>query len=583
MRYTYKEITTISLAMLLMVWAFYLLDSVHGRWVESRVRTTVAEQLVQQSVILGSALNSKLSLLYGLRSFVETNPSIAVRGAEFDHIAGTLRGKVASIRAMQLVQGGIITHMYPLKGNESALGHDLFNDPRPTVAVAARRAYANDFVTINGPLELKQGGQAIVARLPVHVNGKVWGLAAIVIDIPELFLEAGIDATDGGLSIAVRDHNRGTFFGLEEVFGNSPEQQRIPLFDGYWDIAAAPSDGWLSLVHEEILAFRIAGIVIILLLMSLFFVSSRSKYILHKLVDRRTLELEQLNTELRREVEARRRTESDLITARDKAEHSDRLKDAFIATMSHEIRTPLHVMLGYVDLLHNPDDASISDDQVMYMRSMKNAGRRLMRSVEELLHISSLRAGTFNFSPEDFDIVESSRNVVREFHQAARERGISLAFKSTLTRADVYADRYSLEQALTNLVDNAIKYTERGEVEIFIRGEGNDCTVNVRDTGIGIADDYIRHVFDVFSQEKIGYNRPYDGLGLGLSLTRKFVELNSGNIAVRSEKGIGSEFTISFPTITPVEHGVVEEERIDLVQAADGPSLILIQNVAQVA
>jgi signal transduction histidine kinase len=417
----------------------------------------------------------------------------------------------------------------------------------------------------------------------VHVNGKVWGLAAIVIDIPELFLEAGIDATGGGLSIAVRDHNRGTFFGSEEVFGNSPEQQRIPLFDGYWDIAAAPSDGWLSLVHEEILAFRIAGIVIILLLMSLFFVSSRSKYILHKLVDRRTLELEQLNAELRREVEAHRRTEVDLITARDKAEHSDRLKDAFIATMSHEIRTPLHVMLGYVDLLHNPDDTSTSDDHVMYMRSMKNAGRRLMRSVEEMLHISSLRAGTFNFNPEDFDIVESSRNVVREFHQAARERGISLAFKSTLTRADVYADRYSLEQALTNLVDNAIKYTERGEVEIFIRGEGNDCTVNVRDTGIGIADDYIRHVFDVFSQEKIGYNRPYDGLGLGLSLTRKFVELNSGNIAVRSEKGIGSEFTISFPTITPVEHGIVEEERIDLIQAAAAPSLTLIQNVAQVA
>ncbi|MBE0645255.1 MAG: CHASE domain-containing protein [Bacteroidetes bacterium] len=583
LRYTYKEFTSFSLILLLMVWAFYLLDSVHGRWVESRVRTNVAEQLVQQSVMLGNALNNKLSLLYGLRSFVETRSASQFTSEEFDNIAATLRGNSAAIRGMQLVKNGVITNMYPLKGNEAALGHNLLEDPRPAVAVSVRRAYENDFVTINGPLELKQGGQAIVARLPIRAKGKVWGLAAIIIDLPELFMESGLDTDEAGLLFAVRDQNRGTFFGSEEVFANTPEQQRIPLLDGYWDLAAAPKDGWLSLVAEQVLAFRIAGVIIILLLMTLFFVSSRSKYILHKLVDRRTQELELLNTELRHEVEARKRTEADLITARDKAQHSDRLKDAFIATMSHEIRTPLHVILGYVDLLHNPDDQSVSEEHAMYTQSMKSAGRRLMRSVEELLHISSLRAGTFKVDPEDFDLVESTRAVVREFREAAKERGLSLVLKSTLSKACIYADRYSLEQAITNLVDNAIKYTETGEVEIFLQGEGNDCTLRVKDTGIGISDEYIRHVFDVFSQEKIGYNRPYDGLGLGLSLTRQFVELNSGKIDVRSEKGKGSEFTLSFPTIMPVEHVIVEEERVNVLQHANGPSLTLIQTVAQVA
>ncbi len=582
LRYSYKEFTSFSLVLLLMAWAFYLLDSVHGRWAESRVRTTVAEQLVRQSVILGNSLNSKISLLYGLRSFAESKPSGNLTNEEFQNIAATLRGNSAAIRAIQIVRKGIITQMYPAKGNESAIGYDLLNDPRPSVAISVRRAYENDFVTIDGPVELKQGGQGIVARLPIRIDGKVVGLAAVVINLPELFLESGLSTDDGSLLLAARDQHRGTFFGSETVFSLSPEQQRVPLLDGYWDLAAAPSEGWRSVVGDQILAFRIAGVIIVLLLMSLFFVSSRSKYILHKLVDRRTQELEELNAELRREVDARRRTEADLITARDKAEHSDRLKDAFIATMSHEIRTPLHVILGYVDLLHAAGE-SVSDEREMYTRSMKSAGRRLMRSVEELLHISSLRAGTFKVNPEDIDLVESTRDVVREFHETAKERGLSLVFKSTLTRADVYADRYSLEQAVTNLVDNALKYTEKGEVEVFLRGEGNDCTVSVRDTGIGIEEEYQRHVFDVFSQEKIGYNRPYDGLGLGLSLTRQFVELNSGRIDMRSEKGMGSEFTISLPTVTPVEHGIAEEERVDLLEDAAGPSLTLIQGVARVA
>ncbi len=583
LRYTYKEFTSFSLVLLLMVWAFYLLDSVHSRWAESRVRTNVSEQLVQQSALLGSTINNKLSLLYGLRSFVETHPASQLRPEEFDNIARTLRGNSTAIRAMQLVENGVITYVFPKEGNEAVHGYNLLTDPRPSVAVSVRRAYDNDFVTINGPLELKQGGQAIVARLPIRVDGRVWGLAAVVIDLPELFLEAGLNTREDALLFAVRDQHQGTFFGMEKVFACAPEQQRIPLLDGYWDLAAAPEDGWLSLVSDEVLAFRIVGSIIILLLMSLFFVSTRSKYILHKLVDRRTQELEQLNRELRHEVEARKRTEADLITARDKAEHSDRLKDAFIATMSHEVRTPLHVILGYVDLLHNADAGVSSEEQALYMRSMKSAGRRLMRSVEELLHISSLRAGTFNVNPEDFDLVESTRTVVREFHDEAKERGLSLVFKSTLASASVYADRYSLEQAVTNLVDNAIKYTEKGEVEIFLRGEGNDCTLTVRDTGIGISEEYIRHVFDVFSQEKTGYNRPYDGLGLGLSLTRQFVELNSGKIDVRSEKGKGSEFSISFPTIMPVQHVVVEEERVNVDEPTAAPSLTLIKNVAQVA
>lgn len=581
-QFRYKDVTSYALMLMLVAWAFYLLDSVHSRWVEGHERTDASEQLVQRSVAIGNALNGKLSTLYGLRSFVESNIETGLVDREFDNIAATLRGNSAAIRAVQLVHDGVITHMFPLEGNESAFGHNLLDDPRPAVAVGVRRAYGSDFITIEGPLELKQGGMAVIARLPVRDKRGIWGLAAIVVDLPELFIEAGLTEEDSGLRFSARDEHHGVFFGDEQVFASTPELQRIPLLDGYWDLAVAPVEGWLAGAEEQILGFRISGAVILLLLFTLFVISTRSRRLLRRLVERRTQELEALNTELRHEVEARRRTESELIAARDKAEHSDRLKDAFIATMSHEIRTPLHVILGYVDLISDPGAAS-SEDRSLFTSSMKSAGRRLMRSVEELLHISSLKAGTFSVTPEDFDIVSSVRDLCAQYRPMAKERGLSLVFKSTLASAAIYADRYSLEQAMMNLVDNAIKYTEKGEVEVFVRGEGNDCTLCVRDTGIGIAEEYVRHVFDVFSQEKTGYNRPYDGLGLGLSLTRQFVELNNGRIDVRSEKGRGSEFTISLPTITPVEHGIAEEVRLDAPVSAAGPTLTLIQSMAHVA
>jgi signal transduction histidine kinase len=582
LRYTYKELTTFSLVMLLMMWAFYLLDSVHSDWVEGRLRSHVSEQLVQKNVILSNTLTSKISLLYGLRTFVEMDPSPARLDAEFDYLATSLRGNSAGVRALQLVKNGVIQYMHPMEGNESALGLNLLDDPRSTVNESIRHALKSDRVTLNGPLELKQGGLGIVARLPVRCKDATWGLAAVVIDLPELFAEAGIASHRGELLLAARDANGNVFFGSEDVFSKSPEIQRIPLIDGYWEVAAAPATGWLELVSDQVISFRVACIIVLLLLFTLFFVSTRSKYILQKLVERRTNELQTLNLELKHEIDARRRTEIDLVTARDKAEHSERLKDAFLASMSHEIRTPLHVILGYVDLLRAPDE-EILHDKVTYISSMKTAGNRLMRTVEELLHISSLRAGTFKPKRSDFDIVSTTKALVRNYHAEATDRGLELVFRSNLVRAQLHADRYSIEQSITNLIDNAIKYTEKGVVEVSIDGTDSHCSISVRDSGIGISEEYIRNVFDVFSQEICGYNRPYDGLGLGLALTKRYVELHGGKIHVESVKGKGSEFTLQLPTISTIAHTVPEVEKADMRSVVDAPSLRLIKNTARVA
>ena len=582
LRRTYRELTTFSLVLLLLCWALYLLDSVHTRWVEGRVRSEVSGQLVQQGVVLSNTLSSKLSLLYGLRSYVEADPSRVRLDSEFDLIARSLRENTIGIRALQLVKDGRIQYMYPRRGNEAAIGLDLLSDPRPSVQETVRRAMASDHVTINGPLELKQGGSGIIARLPIRSGGALWGLAAVVIDLPALFAEAGIQPENGGLLIAARDGDREVFFGEGDVFTSQPEIQRIPLVDGAWEIASAPRSGWNALLSEQIISFRVALGVVLLLLVSLFYVSTRSKYVLQKLVERRTQELRSLNSSLKNEVEARRRTEVDLVTARDEAEHSARLKDAFIASMSHEIRTPLHVILGYVDLLAAPEE-DIAHEKHMYIDSMKNAGSRLMRTIEEILHISSLRAGTYRLNKTDMELVSTTKSLFHKYASAAAERGVKLIWRSDIVRADLHADAHSLELALTNLLDNAFKYTEQGSVEVSLTGQAKHCSVSVRDSGIGISDEYIEQVFDVFSQEKTGYNRPYDGLGLGLTLTKRYVEMHGGSVAVESEKGVGSTFTMTVPAHSIVRHAVPVEETQEVRPVVEAPPLTFIRGSASVA
>ena len=582
LRYTYREMTTIALVMLLLTWAFYLLDSVHTRWVEGRVRAHVSEQLVERGADLRTALNNRVSLLYGLRGFVEVDPSPARLRREFDHIAASLKGQCNGIRALQLVRDGVIEYTYPLAGNECVVGLDLLNDPRPSVQRTVREAMSREGVSLNGPLELAQGGSGIIARLPVRQGDRTWGLAAVVIDLKSLFVDAGITSRHGGLLVSARDTEHNIFFGDPDVFTEGASVQRIPLIDGYWEVAAVPAGGWASTVSDQVTAFRISGGIILLLLLTLFLVSTRSKYVLSRLVERRTAELQDLNSELQREVEARKRTETDLVAARDRAEQSDRLKDAFITTMSHEIRTPLHVILGYVDLLRAPDE-EIRDEKEMFISSMKNAGNRLMRTVEEVLHISSLRTGTFKMQKQDVELVSAAKTVVRNYRDTAADRGLRLVFRSDLVRAQVQADRYSIDQVLTNLLENALKYTETGSVEVGVDGDETSCRITVKDSGIGMSAEYLNSAFDVFSQEQIGYNRRYDGLGLGLALTKRYVELHGGEITVHSEKGQGSEFCVTLPATATVKHGIPEMESTEVRATSQSPTLTLIHRSASVA
>ncbi len=248
-----------------------------------------------------------------------------------------------------------------------------------------------------------------------------------------------------------------------------------------------------------------------------------------------------------RDISERVKSDRELIEAKERAELSDRLKDAFIANMSHEIRTPLNIILGYTGIIESEISPMLDDEQQEYFKSVERAGQRLQRTVEQLLNLSSMQVGTYATRFEDFDICEQVNNLASDMISMAHAKELTLEVQIDNFPLSVTADRYLVDQALANILDNAIKFTDTGGVAVKVYTTKQYATVEIKDTGIGIAEDYLPKIFSMFSQEVLGYTRPFDGLGLGLALTKMYVDEIAGRVQVSSIKGEGTTVVIDIP------------------------------------
>lgn len=241
-----------------------------------------------------------------------------------------------------------------------------------------------------------------------------------------------------------------------------------------------------------------------------------------------------------------KRVQRELVEALNKAEESDKLKSAFLAQMSHEIRTPLNVILTSIPLI--ADEISSNDEDLkIILDSVKSAGKRLQRTIDMILSMSSVQSGNYKATFEKFDIIPDLKNMVKEFKSLSDDKGLTLKFNHSDEEAFITADRYTVNQVFQNLINNAIKYTLKGYVEVYVKNLKNEkVKIEIRDSGIGMSEDYIQKMFTPFSQEDTGYKREFEGNGLGLALVKKYIELNRAEINVESEKNIGSVFSVVF-------------------------------------
>lgn len=230
-----------------------------------------------------------------------------------------------------------------------------------------------------------------------------------------------------------------------------------------------------------------------------------------------------------------------------------RLKSQFLATMSHELRTPMNAVIGFSQLLLRQRQHPLTSQQVDMMKRILNNGKNLLALIDEILDLSKIDAGRLQLKLETFNLMALVRATVDELRSLADERNLTLQVNDYLQNANVINDSVRLRQVLVNLLSNGIKFTEVGSVEVEVKEiAANRLAIAVKDTGIGIPEDELGHIFEEFRQIDQTTTRRYPGTGLGLAITKSLVELMQGTIEVESQLGQGSTFRIELPrTVKP--------------------------------
>lgn len=230
-----------------------------------------------------------------------------------------------------------------------------------------------------------------------------------------------------------------------------------------------------------------------------------------------------------------------------KAESADKLKSAFLATMSHELRTPLNSIIGFTGILLQKLVGPLSPEQEKQLKMVQSSALHLLNLINDVLDISKIEADQVTITNEEFEINQVFSQCIEKIQPLAKTKGLKLTKNVGHQPLNLVTDKRRVEQILINLLNNAVKFTESGEVVLISKLEGQYLRISIKDTGIGISTENVHTLFMPFKQIDTGLTRKYEGTGLGLSICKRLVELLGGSIWVESEIGIGSEFIFTLP------------------------------------
>lgn len=528
-------------AMLLMTLASTLwIDRISQANHQQQEHETVKNHLNIIRTSLEKVLNQRLYLVHGLVALVRSHSDF--EAADFQGFAAELHRNQPGVRSLQLAPGGVVQYIYPLSGNEAAMGYDLLRDP-------AMESLVRDMIQrrqfrLAGPLDLRQGGRGLIGRQPIfmdspaHPDGaEFWGFATILIDWDELLHDAGLAEAHHDIDWSLRGKDAQgeqgeVFVGDASLFNAQSEMLSVSLPTGSWQLAGQPRGGWAHDWPGHRLMIGGAALICLLVLLGT------------------VLQLIYLR--------ALRRARLAEAEARHMAEVANQAKSDFLANVSHEVRTPINAIIGFVQMALR---SSPAPKVKSYLQKVQGSTYILLNLINDILDLSKIEANRLELEQVPFNLEDVFSNLANVTALMASQKNLELAFHiDPAIPSTLIGDPLRLGQALTNLAVNAVKFTESGEVVVTaelataqVQGMVN-IHFSVRDSGIGIAPDQIARLFKPFTQADSSITRRFGGTGLGLSITKQLVAHMGGTIEVESMPGIGSTF--SFRLELPCEDGL---------------------------
>lgn len=521
----------VCLAGLLLFTAFEAGLKIYGEKLLLEKQDAVRGELAVKKDALGAAINRHLGEMKGLAAFGEAVESEEMLALHFEEFAsGLFESK--GIRALILAPGGVHRYVYPVKGNEAVLGRNVLDNPRPEQREAIQRTITTGEVVLNGPYKLLQGGMGLVIRKAVYREDALWGLVVMILDVPDILSEAGLEKDTETLSFALRSEDGQVFHGDKEVFQRTPISVMVPLPQGYWEVSAAPMVTWEQWLSSCLLPIRIVGYSICLLLLVLFSGILFWQRNLQETVKLRTFQLQKKTDELNEMVNRLADSNQDL--------------EQFAYVVSHDLKAPLRGIRNLSqwieeDLQSRPLDDSLKENLEL-LRSRVN---RMEELIQGILQYS--RAGRMEMEMAVVDTEELVREIWEELSPSE-----DIVLYMPQTMPIMTTSKIMFKQVLENILGNAIIHRDIGKkltITIAIRNTAQYYEWSVSDTGAGIDPKYHEKIFEIF--QKVHSAGASDGTGIGLAIVKKLVQQAGGTISLRSQPGEGSTFIFTWPKVWP--------------------------------
>ena len=486
----------------------------------------------------------------------------------FSELAEKIPNEDGVIKAFELAPEGIVTDIYPKQGNEGAFGLDMLQEhERKKDAILARDSGK---YTLGGPYQLKQGGTGALLFNPVYQDnnseqGEFWGFVILVIDWDRFIREINLDyLSDADFCYRIWTYDRGSSdkIILAESQDNMSDniltvECTVPNNTWYFDIIH--SRGWIPRFYQ--IMCIVISCIFSLLIATVFYLISSKKH-------------------------RERQYEAELEKSAEQAKNANEAKTRFLFNMSHDIRTPMNAIVGFSGLL----EKNLQNERKAkeYLEKIQSSSNLLLRIINQVLEMARIESGTavLQLKAEDMDALFHRVNTV--FEEDVRKKNLQYHAVLDVRHHYVVCDQTKLQEIMLNIISNAIKYTPEGHsiyVEVHEAVSENPSKIryifSCEDTGIGMSEEYLPHIYEEFSREHSTTENKVPGTGLGLPIIKSMIELMGGSIQVESRQGIGTKFTIdlSFDIALKEEvYGSEDTIESSAIHTIKGKRILLVED-----